>query len=299
MNQSIDLEAAKAAFFSSGGRIIVLDGYQYVPLPQRKHPDPKPRAKVKLEQSSQGTRQERAQALAEKVAEMAKTMTCREAAEILKVAPDMLWSMAKRYGFSFVPAAKGRVIVKEYDEEKDANTREQLDALWRDIQDSALRSEDPPHVRFAAAILACPTPQPHPEPIAWMVGTAIWWTKEEAERDAAATGKTITPFGPLTGSADIEQLREVIKHSDAQIMRQSMRISNQRAQLAERDALLQRALPYLSNTPDLVQQGAEDLAEEIRSASAGKPCYGPNEWGTECGKCSKCKPASAEPKVKS
>ena len=68
-----------------------------------------------------------------------------------------------------------------------------------------------------------------------------------------------------------------------------------RAELAERDALLQRALPYLSNTPDLVQHGAEDLAEEIRSASAGRPCYGPNEWGTECGKCSKCKHASAEP----
>ncbi|PIK75009.1 hypothetical protein [Pseudomonas sp. 382] len=132
MNQSIDLEAAKAAFFSSGGRIIVLDGYQYVPLPQRKHPDPKPRAKVKLEQSSQGTRQERAQALAEKVAEMAKTMTCREAAEILKVAPDMLWSMAKRYGFSFVPAAKGRVIVKEYDDDKDAKLAERIKAM-RDI----------------------------------------------------------------------------------------------------------------------------------------------------------------------
>ncbi|MCE0934825.1 hypothetical protein QVM62_14600 [Pseudomonas putida] len=83
-----------------------------------------------------------------------------------------------------------------------------------------------------------PTPQPHPEPIAWMVGTAFWWTKEEAERDAAATGLPMIPFGPLTGSAEIEQLREVIKHSDAQIMRQSMRISNQRAQLAERDALL-------------------------------------------------------------
>lgn len=27
-----------------------------------------------------------------------------------------------------------------------------------------------------------PVPQPHPEPIAWMVGTAFWWTKEEAER---------------------------------------------------------------------------------------------------------------------
>lgn len=81
-------------------------------------------------------------------------------------------------------------------------------------------------------------PQPHPEPIAWMVGTAFWWTKEEAERDAAQTGLPMTPVGPLTGSAEVEQLREVIKHSDSNIQRQSLRISNQRAQLAERDALL-------------------------------------------------------------
>ncbi|WP_182774270.1 hypothetical protein [Pseudomonas monteilii] len=86
--------------------------------------------------------------------------------------------------------------------------------------------------------LPAPAPQPHPEPIAWMVGTDFWWTKEEAERDAAATGLPMTPVGPLTGSADVDQLREVIKHSDAQIMRQSMRISNQRTQLAERDATL-------------------------------------------------------------
>ncbi|EKT4540278.1 hypothetical protein QEM15_002447 [Pseudomonas putida] len=39
--------------------------------------------------------------------------------------------------------------------------------------------------------------RPHPEPIAWMVGTAIWWTKEEAERDAAATGLPIVGLGPL------------------------------------------------------------------------------------------------------
>ncbi|WP_020190126.1 hypothetical protein [Pseudomonas putida] len=43
-----------------------------------------------------------------------------------------------------------------------------------------------------------PAPQPHPEPIAWMVGTAIWWTKEEAERDAAATGLPIVGLGPMT-----------------------------------------------------------------------------------------------------
>ena len=89
---------------------------------------------------------------------------------------------------------------------------------------------------------AQPAPQPHPEPIAWMVGTAFWWTKEEAERDAAATGLPIVGLGPMTGAGEAEQIREVIKHSDDQIMRQSLRISNQRALLAERDALLRELL---------------------------------------------------------
>ncbi len=47
-----------------------------------------------------------------------------------------------------------------------------------------------------------PSPQPHPEPIAWMVGTAFWWTKEEAERDAAATGLPIVPVGPQASIPD-------------------------------------------------------------------------------------------------
>lgn len=50
-------------------------------------------------------------------------------------------------------------------------------------------------------ILAQPAQQSHPEPIAWMVDTAIWWTEEEAERDAAATGLPIVPIGPLTDRA--------------------------------------------------------------------------------------------------
>jgi len=50
-----------------------------------------------------------------------------------------------------------------------------------------------------------PVAQPNPEPIAWMVGTAIWWTKEEAERDAAATGLSIVGLGPMTGAAPAEQ----------------------------------------------------------------------------------------------
>lgn len=45
------------------------------------------------------------------------------------------------------------------------------------------------------------TTQPHPEPIAWMVGTAIWWTKEEAERDAAEVGLPAVGLGPITESS--------------------------------------------------------------------------------------------------
>ncbi|EKT4494994.1 hypothetical protein QEM27_002724 [Pseudomonas putida] len=57
-----------------------------------------------------------------------------------------------------------------------------------------------------SGLLAQPAPQPHPEPIAWMVGTAFWWTKEEAERDAAATGLPIVGLGPMTDADAIERL---------------------------------------------------------------------------------------------
>ncbi|MFK3718674.1 hypothetical protein ACI2J9_03630 [Pseudomonas fulva] len=50
-----------------------------------------------------------------------------------------------------------------------------------------------------------PAPQPHPDPIAWMVSTAFWWTKEEAERDAADTGLPIVGLGPMTSIAPVER----------------------------------------------------------------------------------------------
>ncbi|WP_236222260.1 DUF4406 domain-containing protein [Pseudomonas asiatica] len=59
-------------------------------------------------------------------------------------------------------------------------------------------------MRIMLAEGAEPAPQPHPEPIAWMVGTAFWWTKEEADRDAAATGLPIVGLGPMTDRAAIE-----------------------------------------------------------------------------------------------
>ena len=124
---------------------------------------------------------------------------------------------------------------------------------------------------------AVPAPQPHPEPIAWMVGTAIWWTKEEAERDAAATGLPIVGLGPMTDSGEVEQLREVIKHSDDQIMRQSLRISNQRAQLAERDALLReksgdliRMSAHLISAPLFALQDLQDEDKKMTRARVDK-----------------------------
>ncbi len=59
-------------------------------------------------------------------------------------------------------------------------------------------------------VLAQSAPQPHPDPVAWMVGTAIWWTKEEAERDAVATGKPIIPFGPMIDTGEVDRLRAAL-----------------------------------------------------------------------------------------
>jgi len=38
------------------------------------------------------------------------------------------------------------------------------------------------------------------------------------------------------------------------------------------------------------------LSKSISMESAGLPCYGPNEWGTECGRCSKCTRFNSESK---
>ncbi|AVD86003.1 hypothetical protein [Pseudomonas sp. SWI44] len=83
-----------------------------------------------------------------------------------------------------------------------------------------------------------PAPQLHPDPIAWMVGTAFWWTKEEAERDAAETGKTITPIGPMFDTGEIDQLSQIIRNLNDERDEIGAEVGRLRAQLAERDALL-------------------------------------------------------------
>lgn len=99
MNPSIDLEAAKAAFLASGGSIIVLDGYQYVP--HRPHRDieqvravqPKPLGIKELKRQKQ---------LAE-LREMAKIMTYAQAMERTGLAQSTLYRAAQDGGFAFQP----------------------------------------------------------------------------------------------------------------------------------------------------------------------------------------------------
>lgn len=98
-----------------------------------------------------------------------------------------------------------------------------------------------------------PAPQPHPDPIAWMVGTAFWWTKEEAERDAAETGLPIVGLGPMTVPAEVERLREEVEKQRRLKMLVAENLQNAlancsvyRYQLAEQSTLLQVGLTMIN-----------------------------------------------------
>ncbi|MDI3370430.1 MULTISPECIES: hypothetical protein [Pseudomonas] len=123
MNPSIDLEAAKAAFFSSGGRIIVLEGFQYVPFRERHHPEPKPKRVKPVKQERGGERKSRAKARTAQVEELAKTMTCGEVAKLLGETKTALWGVAARGGFRFFsppkPARPEKVKAEPSQEDRD------------------------------------------------------------------------------------------------------------------------------------------------------------------------------------
>lgn len=105
-----------------------------------------------------------------------------------------------------------------------------------------------------------PAPQSHAEPIAWMVGTAFWWTKEEAERDAAAMGLPVVTLGPCAGLGDHERLRTELVESDLAFVRAATEAEQLRAQLAERDALLRE----LADAPPAAMEFR--LQQKVRAA---------------------------------
>lgn len=84
---------------------------------------------------------------------------------------------------------------------------------------------------WRAMVAAAPAPQPHAEPIAWMVGIATWRTKEEAERDAAATRLPVVTLGPCAAPGDVERLRAQLVESDHAFVRSRNEAEQLRTQL--------------------------------------------------------------------
>ncbi|MGE8122539.1 hypothetical protein [Pseudomonas fulva] len=159
---------------------------------------------------------------------------------------------------------------------------------------------------------AQPAPQPHPDPIAWMVGTAFWWTKEEADRDAAATGKTVTPFGPMFDNGEVERLSAACA---ANIQARDEAIAEGRRYMGQAralDAVLREARRCVAESADPetggpTQREAQVILEKIDAALSAsaepKPFRTPDCPECACvqdGDCL-CIPSkpSAEPEVKS
>ncbi|WP_404943600.1 hypothetical protein R1Y13_13390 [Pseudomonas sp. NY8938] len=139
--------------------------------------------------------------------------------------------------------------------------------------------------------MARPAPQPHPEPIAWMVGTAFWWTKEEAERDAAETGLPVIPVGPMTGAGDIglarEMLRRALRREDKWALLcsgRSKQTAELRARLAELPEILISAIEreqercsqedYLMDSDDCIKAIREALADSGVPVPKDQPYQG-------------------------
>ncbi|WP_444756608.1 hypothetical protein [Pseudomonas sp. A014] len=113
MNPSIDLEDAPAAFFASGGQLIVLDGFTYQPLPPRRHPKPRKKPAKAIAQKAPTDHASRVRARVERIAELAKTMTCTEVASLLGESKGAMWGVAAREGFKFSSRTKQPRPVKE------------------------------------------------------------------------------------------------------------------------------------------------------------------------------------------
>lgn len=99
MNPSIDLEAAKAAFLASGGSIIVLEGFQYVP--HRPHRDiEQVRAVPKKPISAKAVKRMKQ---LDELRELARTMTYAQAMKHTGLAQTTLYRAATEGGFAFQP----------------------------------------------------------------------------------------------------------------------------------------------------------------------------------------------------
>ncbi|WHL26646.1 hypothetical protein QJS63_18135 [Pseudomonas juntendi] len=114
--------------------------------------------------------------------------------------------------------------------------------------------EDDDHFSLAdelAKALAKLATQPHPEPIAWMVGTAIWWQKTGAERDSQDRGEPMVPLGPCDSPSEVARLTAQFKEWQASHHRNYCKTADERdelrSQLEQARRLLHTASIRLAN----------------------------------------------------
>lgn len=131
MNPSNDLEAAQAAFFASGGQLVVLEGFNYRPLPPRRNADlqPKPAVKKAAKKAAPSPRKEKMKARVDQVAEMAKNMTCQQVHEATGISKQALFRASR----------EGNFVFRRAERKKSANSKR--DAL-RQIQRNLKRIEE-------------------------------------------------------------------------------------------------------------------------------------------------------------
>ncbi|WP_280042042.1 hypothetical protein [Pseudomonas sp. Hg5Tf] len=96
-----ELEAAKAAFFASGGQVIELVSFQYKPRPLRSEPERETTAakKDRLQREKVGT--DARQSEINRVRELARTMTYDQAATETGISKSTLFRMSREGGFLF------------------------------------------------------------------------------------------------------------------------------------------------------------------------------------------------------
>ena len=104
---------------------------------------------------------------------------------------------------------------------------------------------------YMLAFPQAPAPKPHPEPIAWMVGTAFWWQKPGAERDSEERGEPMVPLGPCDSPSEIARLTAQFKDWQASHHRNYCKAADERdelrGQLEQARRLLHTASIRLAN----------------------------------------------------
>lgn len=92
-------------------------------------PEPKPKIHKQVKEDAKQQRSAERVAL---IAEMAKTMTCREVSQKLGIPQNTLWTMSQRCDFKFVPGVQGGRTKPYTDATEDTRLAERITAL-RDI----------------------------------------------------------------------------------------------------------------------------------------------------------------------